>query len=128
MEVQLAYFLNAILRPLQCSDRSNLDWGERSIIQIGLYLPQGCNQFAVSAHEADAPTRHVITLGQGEKLNRHIHGSGDLQDGRGNIPVKHQVGISQVMHHPNLVLPRHFHDLFEKIHFDALGGGIAGKV
>ncbi len=86
------------------------------------------DQFPVAAHEADAPARHVVAFGEREEFDGHVHGARHLQDRRRHIAIEHDVGIGNVMDHPDVVLPGHCHDLLEELQIHALRGRIAGEV
>ena len=117
-----------VLGTLQGGDGGDLDGGEGAIVQVGLDTGQGTDQVGVAAHEADAPTGHVVALGQGKEFDGDLGGPGDLEDGGGDVAIEDDVGVGQVVDHPDAVLPGDGDDPLEEVELDALGGGIAGEV
>ena len=119
---------NAPLVPLQGRNGGNLYGREGAIVQVGLDARQRPNQGRVPQAKAHPPARHVVAFGHGEELHRQILGPRRLQDARHLIAVIHQVGVCQILHHPNAMLPRNGDDLLEEVQIHAFGGGVAGEV
>jgi hypothetical protein len=88
---------------------------------------QGVDQFRITDHETDAPARHVVALGQGEKLHRDILGARHLHDRRGFPAVVDDVGVSQIVNHQHVVLLGEGDHPFEEIQLHALAVGFDGK-
>src|SRR5690606_19464827 len=64
---------------------------------------------------------------QGDELHRHVLGARHLQDRRRLPAVVHDVGVGEVVHHQNVVLPGQRHHPLEEVQLHALGGGVGGE-
>ena len=71
---------DAILRAVKGSNRCDLNRREGAVIVVTLDPGKGGDETLIADHKADAPARHVVTLGHGEKLNRHVASTGNLHD------------------------------------------------
>ncbi len=120
--------LHALLGPLQGRDGRHLDGGEHAVVEVGLDARQRRHQGPVAVHEAHAPAGHVVALGQGEELHGNLLGTGHLQYGGRLVAIEDDVGISEIVDYPDVVLPGDLHHLLEELQFHALGGGVPGKV
>ena len=125
--VHVTDLTDAFLRPLERGDRRHLNGCEHAIVEIGLDTCQRRHQGLVAAHETDPPARHVIALGEREKLHRNFFRTGHLQDRRCLVAVVHDVRVGQIVHYPDVVAPRDIDHLLKKFQVHALGGRIRRK-
>ncbi|CRI67327.1 hypothetical protein THIOKS1550019 [Thiocapsa sp. KS1] len=126
--VGVADLAHAILRSLQRGDGRHLDRGEGAVVEIGFDACERGDQGPVAAHEADAPARHVVALGHGEEFDGDVLRARDLEDRGGTIAVENDVGIGDVVDHPDPVLGGDIDDLLEEVQLDALRRRIPRKV
>ena len=82
------------------------------------------NDILVADGEADAPSGHVVALGQREELDADLLGSRHLQKTRRVIAVESQIGVGQIVNNDQVVLLGGFDDPFEKVQLDDLRGRI----
>ena len=122
--VGLPDLLDAFLRPFQRDDRRHLDRREAAVVVVALDARQRVHQLLVADHEADAPAGHVVALRHGEELDRHVARARHLHDRRRLVVVEHDVGVGEVVHHQDVVLPRQRDDFLEELQIDALRGRI----
>ena len=126
--VGLPDFLKAVLRPFEREDARDLNRREHAVVEIRLEPGKRRHQLAIPAHETDAPAGHVVTFGKGKKFDRDVLGAAHLQNRRRAVTIEHDIGIGQIVHHPDAMLFRHGNDLLEKIQIDALRRRIGRKI
>ena len=113
--IHLTNITNALLVSLQRCDRCHLHGREDTVVKVRLDAGQCGYKLGVAAAKSHAPARHVVTLGEREKLNCDISRSRDLQDTGRFIPVKNQVGVGKVVDDPKVMLLRNLdHPLKER--------------
>ena len=77
------------------------------------------DQALVAAHEAHAPARHAVALGQAEELHPHVFGARDLEEAGGLVVVEDQVGVGEIVDHQHVVRLANCHDALEKFQVHA---------
>jgi hypothetical protein len=89
---------------------------------------EGVDEIGIADHEADAPARHVVALGQREELHAHVLRARHLHDRGRLVAVEHEVGVSEVVHHVDAVLARHLHHVLEERRSTHCAVGLLGKL
>ena len=101
---------------------------EHAVVEVGFHTRQSGNQGGIATAEAHPPARHIVALGQGVKLYRDVFGAFHLQNRGRLITVVNQIGVGQILHHPDFVLAGDLDDFLEEFEFHAMGGGIRGEI
>ena len=118
---------HALLRTLHCNNRGDLDGLEQAVVQIGLHARQGRHNVRIADAEADAPAGHIIGLGHAEEFHCDVLGPGNLENRGRHVPVKDEVGVSEVMYHDDAVCPGELHHASEEVELHRLARGIMGE-
>ena len=108
--------------------RRYLDRGEHPVVEPGFDLLQGADQLGVAHDETDPPSGHVVALGEGEALHRHILGPLHLEDRGGLVPVIGDVGIGDVTDDIETLPPGDLHQPLVEVQSYRGGGGVVGEI
>ena len=81
-----------------------------------------------SAAKAHPPSRHVVTLGECEKLDGSISCAGHLQNAGRLISIEYQIGVGEIVHHPEIMLFCNLHHPLKERQLDTVSGRIGGKI
>ena len=108
-------------------NRRDLNRLKNAVIKITLDSRQRVNDIAIADGKADPPTRHVIALGKRKELHPKLFGAGHLKKAGRLITVESKIGVRQVVHDDQFVLPRESNDPLEEIQLDNFRGGIMRK-
>lgn len=119
---------DAALRAFERGNGGDLNGREGSIIEVALDATEGGDEFFIADHEADAPTWHVVALGEREELDGDLFGLGNLKDAGSAVAVEDKVGVGEVVDDVNAEFAAECNDALEESEVDALGGGVGGEV
>src|SRR5262244_338270 len=98
--------VDARLGSFERDDRRDLDRREGPVVVVALDAGERLHHVGVADHEADAPAGHVVALRHREELDRDFARAGHLQDRRALVTVEHDVGVSEIVRHEDVVLSR----------------------
>ncbi len=108
--------------------RRHLDRGEHPVVEPALDLLYRADQFAVAHDEADPPAGHVVALGEGVALHRHVLGPLDREDRGRFVAVEGDVGVGDVADDVETLFSGHVHQPFVESRRHRRRGRVVGKV
>jgi hypothetical protein len=121
-------FFDAILRPVERLNSSDLDGLKYPVIKITLDARQGVDDLLVADAKADAPAGHVVALRKRKKLNADVFCSRHLKKAWRLVAVEREIGVGEIVDDDEVMLLGSLDDSFEEIQFDHFRGRVVRKL
>ncbi len=83
-------------------------------VKVRLDAHERVDDLIVADGDADAPASHVVGLGERIELDSHFHGSGNLQEGGGDVTVVGDVGVGKIMANEQVMTAREMNDALKE--------------
>ena len=89
---------------------SKLNAAEGAALDVRLYLQYPLDELRIRSTQSDTPTRHIVRLRHGVKLNAAVLGTRYLQDTQMFFAEDKAVGV--IVYHNNVVVLSELHQTF----------------